>query len=254
MHKIFAKTLFLGKIVHSLPHCHSTNEEAQNLLADHKTLEGEVVITANQTKGKGQRGNSWESEAGKNLHYSIILKPGFIKVSDQFSLHIISSLAIYDALFNNLGNKLTIKWPNDIYYLDKKLAGILIENSVRSYSMENTVIGIGLNVNQLTFKSPNATSLREICMQKFDINDLAEDILLNLERRYLQIKNGLTKQLYQEYSMRLYKLNSAHFFKDNLESFRGEIVGVNQMGQLLIQVNDEIRQYAFQEIEFVQDA
>lgn len=251
MHKIFAKTLFLGKIVHFLPECHSTNEEAQKLLKNNKTIDGEVVITDAQLSGKGQRGNSWESEPGKNLTFSIILKPPFIKVADQFSLHIITSLAIYDSLYSILGNKLTIKWPNDIYYEDRKLGGILIENSIRAHSIENSIIGIGLNINQTEFSVAKATSIAEICIQNVDLNDIMENIMLNLEKRYLMIKQNVKEQLFSQYKVRLYKYQAEHSYKDAKGTFRGKIVDVNESGQLMIETDDIIKSYNFKEVEFL---
>jgi BirA family biotin operon repressor/biotin-[acetyl-CoA-carboxylase] ligase len=251
LHKIFAKTLFLGKIVHFLPQCHSTNEEAQKLLKKHKTIEGEVVITEAQLSGKGQRGNTWESEPGKNLTFSIILKPSSIKISDQFSLHIITSLAIFDSLFSILGKKLKIKWPNDIYYEDRKLGGILIENAIRANSIESTIIGIGLNVNQTEFSVPKATSLAEICLKKFDLNDILERILLNLEKRYLKVKLDGTEQFFDQYKLRLYKYQTQHSFKEASGSFKGKIINIDKSGQLMIETDDQIQSYSFKEIEFL---
>jgi len=251
LHKIFAKTLFLGKIVHFLPQCHSTNEEAQKLLKNKKTIEGEVVIAETQLSGKGQRGNKWESEPGKNLTFSIILKPTSIKIPDQFGLHIITSLAIYDSLYSILGKKLKIKWPNDIYYGDRKLGGILIENAIRANSIENAIIGIGLNVNQTEFSMAKATSLAEICLQKFDKNDMLERILLNLEKRYLKVKLDGTEQFFDQYKLRLYKYQTQHSFKDISGSFKGKIINIDKSGQLMIETEDQIRSYSFKEVEFL---
>lgn len=251
MHKIFAKTLFLGKIVHFLPQCHSTNEEAQKLLKNKKTNEGEIVITETQLGGKGQRGNTWESEPGKNLTFSIILKPCFIKISDQFSLHIVTSLAIYDSLYSILGKKLKIKWPNDIYYEDRKLGGILIENSIRANSIENSIIGIGLNINQTEFSIVKATSLAEICLQNFDLNDILESILLNLEKRYLKVKQNRIEQLFDHYRLRMYRYQTQHSFKDTSGSFKGKIINIDKSGQLMIETDDQIRSYSFKEVEFL---
>ena len=159
MHKFFAKTQFLGKKVVFLPECHSTNEEAQSLLND-QLIEGTTIITTNQKKGKGQRGNVWESEPGQNATFSTILKPKFISPANQFLLHLISSLAIHDALFPILGKKMKIKWPNDIYYNDFKICGVLIENTIRGNRIEYAIIGIGININQTNFEHPNISSLK----------------------------------------------------------------------------------------------
>ena len=251
MHKIFAKTLFLGKRVVSLPQCHSTNEEASELIASNRESEGTVVITEYQLAGKGQRGNMWESERGKNVMISIILNPRFMNPTAQFALHTICSLAIYDSLFPLLGNKLKIKWPNDIYYGDKKICGILIENSVRGNTVDSSIIGIGLNVNQVVFTTPNATSLKEIMLEEIDRYDLIENILLHLEKRYLQLKSNKTLELRMEYKLKLYRLNESHLFTNDQGKFLGEIRGVNEFGSLLIEDDTEVKSYNFKEVKFV---
>jgi len=253
LHKFFAKTQFLGKKVNSLPQCHSTNEEAQRLISKDKPMEGQVIITANQTKGKGQRGNTWESKANLNLTFSIILKPTFLKVANQFELHKISSLAIHDAIFPILGNKLKIKWPNDIYYGDCKLAGILIENVLRGNSIEYSIIGIGLNINQLIFNNDIATSLADITMHEHDISETAEFLLIQLEKRYLELKNNHSRELLSDYHNRLYKKNEQQLFKNNGTIFTGSISGVNEMGKLLIESNGKLLKFDFKEVEFLRE-
>lgn len=251
MHKIFAKTLFLGKKTVSLPQCHSTNEEASKLIAASRETEGTVVTSEYQLAGKGQRGNIWESERGKNVMVSIILNPRFMNPTAQFSLHTISSLAIYDSLFPFLGNKLKIKWPNDIYYGDKKICGILIENSVRGNTIDSSTIGIGLNVNQVVFTTPNTTSLKEIMLEEMDRYDLIENILLHLEKRYLQLKSNKILELRAEYKLKLYRLNQSHLFETDRGKFLGEIKGVDDFGGLLIQDDTEVKSYYFKEVRFV---
>ncbi|MFY0654172.1 MAG: biotin--[acetyl-CoA-carboxylase] ligase [Cyclobacteriaceae bacterium] len=254
MHKFFAKTLFLGKKVHYLPQCHSTNEEAQKLISSSKAIEGEVVIAKDQTKGKGQRGNSWESEAGKNLTCSIILKPSFLKVSEQFMLHIVTSLAIHDALFNILGSQLKIKWPNDIFFKKSKLAGILIENSIRGSNIENSVIGIGLNINQIDFNTEYATSLCEITLDQFEVNEIAENILQCLESRYLMLKNNKIDELRSAYHSRMYLFQEQNLFQFDGSTVAGKIVGIDSGGKLLIEIGGVEQAFDFKEIEFLRNS
>lgn len=253
MHKFFAKTLFLGKKVCYLPQCHSTNDHAHHILSRERPLEGLVILTENQTKGKGQRGNTWESAPGKNLTFSVILRPSFIKIPDQFGLHLICSLAIHDALSTILGSKLTVKWPNDIYYDDNKLGGILIENSLRGSCIEYAIIGIGINVNQLIFKTPYATSLAEIGMMEYDITEIAERILVNMEKRYLLLKNGHMASLFTEYHTRLYKFEQNQLFSENGRIFSGKIVGVAKSGKIRIESGGKLLTFDFKEVEFVRD-
>jgi len=250
-YKFFAKTLFIGKKVYFLPECHSTNTEAAILVAKKNEIEGAIVLTDFQSLGKGQRGNTWESDRGKNIILSLILKPKFIKPTSQFALHTICSLAIYDTLFPYLGKKLKIKWPNDIYYEDRKLCGILIENSIRGSKIDNAIVGIGLNVNQINFEAENAASLKEITLKEFERWSLTESLLMNFERRYLQLKNNLSKQLHEEYLTKLYRLNEKHFFSTFDETFLGVIQSVNEQGKILIEDNSGVKAYDFKEVSFI---
>ena len=233
-----------------LPQCHSTNEEASKYAASNENIEGTVLMTDFQNAGRGQRGNVWESEREKNIMASVILNPKFINPTAQFSLHTVCSLAIFDTLFPLIGRKLKIKWPNDIYYGDKKICGILIENSIRRNSIDTSIIGIGLNVNQLNFKTENATSLKEIMMKELDRNDLTENLLQHLEKRYLQLKSNKISALRTEYALKLYRINETHIFESNEGKFIGEILGVNEYGQLLIQQDSVLNAYDFKEVKF----
>ena len=143
-----------------MPSCHSTNDSARELLLQHDTSEGTVVITDNQTAGKGQRGNSWFSAEGANLTMSLIMKPNFLTVSKQFYLNMISSLAVKRVLNDRLPDAHSqVKWPNDVLLNNRKVCGILIENGIKRQFLEYSVVGIGLNVNQKAFGLATATSM-----------------------------------------------------------------------------------------------
>lgn len=251
MHKFFAKTEYLGKKVIFLPQCHSTNEEARQLMANESVKEGTTIITADQTKGKGQRGNNWESEPDKNITFSIIINPGFLVPNDQFQLHIITTLAIYEVLFKIVGKNLKIKWPNDIYFLDRKLGGILIENSIRQQRIDDSIIGIGINVNQIHFQNKNATSLQEITLELFDTHELIELIIINLEKRYDELKNGETDLLQSQYLRRMFRFDKMSKFKKGNRTFDGIISGIDSKGRLIISENGTDYTFDFKEVEFV---
>lgn len=137
-----------------------------------------VVLTDNQTAGRGQRGNTWESTPGMNLTFSLVVAPVFLHPSRQFELSMLVSVSLVQALrgFLPYPERLLVKWPNDIYYGDRKLAGILIENTVGPASIERSIVGIGLNVNQTVFYSPapNPCSMAQIAAHAFD-RDLVLD-------------------------------------------------------------------------------
>jgi BirA family biotin operon repressor/biotin-[acetyl-CoA-carboxylase] ligase len=158
-------SLFIGQNFFTLKEVDSTNNFLKELLSNSTPLvEGTVIMAENQYAGRGQQHKSWHTEPGKNLTFSILLMPVFLPVEDQFDLTRVVSLGVFDALWPITGNKLKIKWPNDLYYGDNKLGGILIENIIQSGKIKASVIGIGLNINQESFPPylPNPKSYMKI--------------------------------------------------------------------------------------------
>lgn len=248
----FAHTLFLGKNVINLPKCHSTNSYAAQMLAEKGVTEGTVITTEHQTNGRGQRGNNWEAAAGKNLTFSLILKPSFLHIQEQFYLNIITSLAIYDLLTEFLPFGLAIKWPNDLYHHKQKLAGTLIENSLKNTNLEWSVLGIGLNVNQYSFENEKAGSLVLATGKEFSRPDLLGKLLLCIEHRYLQLRAGERQELKQEYLSRLYWLGELHTFRSGNQDFIGKIIGIDKTGRLAVVMPEgEVRYFWIKEIEFI---
>lgn len=250
MHKIFTKTLFLGKKLVFLPSCHSTNDIASDLLAKGLASEGTLVYTANQTAGRGQRGNLWEAEPGQNLTMSLILKPDFLQIREQFFLQMAISLALADTVRGLCDLEAEIKWPNDIYVDHKKIAGILIENTLRGPNLEYAVVGIGLNVNQKLFGYPQAGSLSQLTDQDFDLDGVMEALVLSIEVRYLQLKQKQTARLKTEYLNRMYWFGEKRHFKSDFE-FEGVIQGIEENGRLQVMVNGHVQTFDMKEIVFV---
>lgn len=251
MHKFFANSLFIGKKLEILPHCHSTNQVAGEILVKEKPHEGTIILTENQQAGKGQRGASWESNPGENLTFSIILYPSFLLIKHQFYLNIIVSLAVAGALRKHIGHGIKVKWPNDIYVGDKKICGILIENGLRGTQIEHTVVGIGLNVNQLEFKSEKATSLSEMTLEQYDLNVVFNEVIQNVEKHYLLLKSGQLERIKSLYLDNLYWINETHLFDAN-GVFSGQIVDVNESGKLIVESNHVKHSYDIKEIAFVE--
>ncbi len=250
MHKFFAKTESLGKKVIFLPQCHSTNEEAQKLLKSGDFIVGTTVISQHQTGGKGQRGNSWESEPGRNALFSVILDASFIPIKESFRLHMLTSLALHDTLFPILGKNLKIKWPNDIYYKNQKLSGILIENIIAKRNLEHSVIGIGININQEAFTSPQATSIKEITQLDHEVNEVIEDLLCSLEARIKRLKGHPMDTLRREYERKMYRLGEVAKYTDPEGAFHGTIKGIDPSGKLQIEKDGRTALYDFQEVSF----
>lgn len=242
----------MAKKVVDLPKCHSTNTIAADFIANKQAADGMLITTEHQTAGRGQRGNSWETAAGKNLTFSLILKPTFLQVQEQFYLTIITSLAIYDLLTDLLPGGLSVKWPNDLYHYQHKLGGILIENIIKNTTFEWSVLGIGLNVNQKVFQATTATSLALAAGREFNRAELLPKLVSRLEGRYLQLRRGDRQELRKEYLSKLYWLGEKHTFRAAGQEFSGKIIGVDQHGRLAICLpNEELSYFRIKEIEFI---
>lgn len=251
MHKLFKNTVFVGKKAFFLPSCHSTNEIASVLLTNQQQLNGTVIYTDFQSKGKGQRGNSWESEDGKNILISIILDTKFVDPSDFFDLTIITSLAIHDLLTDYLKENIKIKWPNDLIYGNKKIGGILIENYIKQNVIEWCIVGVGLNINQKKFHDKNAISLTNICGQNFDREELTNLLLQNVESKYFQLQKRKIKSLRKKYLASLYWKNEIHVFQSEGTYFNGRIIDVEPSGKLKIELEEGERLFDFKEVQFI---
>ncbi len=246
--------LFVGQNLVTLKEVDSTNTFLKNLASNSKPLpEGTVIMAENQYAGRGQQQNRWFTEAGKNLSFSILLKPTFLLLNDQFALTQAISLGVAKALSHVTGEGIKIKWPNDIYYNNRKLGGILIENMVQGAQINNSVIGIGLNINQEQFPEylPNATSLRQILHRDYDLKALLSEICGCIEAYYLQLKAGKAAEIKQEYLSFLFGLNETRNFRSNGEMFEGRITGVTERGLLKIQSGEIENEYNLKEVEFL---
>ena len=230
----------------------STNTLLHEMMRQDKLPEGFLLYTDFQTAGKGQPGNTWESENGKNLLFSMLLYPHSIKVYEQFILSEITGLAIRKVL-EKYTDDICIKWPNDIYWKDKKIAGILIENSLFRDRIDTCIIGIGLNVNQEVFISnaPNPVSLRQITGN--DIN--REILLMKIQAELLNIYQNYSPEfIHQEYLNNLYRRNGFHRYAETTANtvFDAEIEDVLPDGRLILRTQaGETRTFYFKEIQFV---
>lgn len=249
-------TLFVGQTLVILQEIDSTSTYLKNLLSNSTPLiEGTVIMAEHQSAGRGQKDNVWKSEAGKNLTFSIYLKPNFLPVNDQFALNKAISLGIIDTLQPLLGENCKIKWPNDIYYHDKKIGGILIENVTKGYQIKECIVGIGLNVNQTDFNDlkDSATSISKILQQDYELHKLLTQICQNIEGRYLQLKSSKIAILEKDYFKNLYRLEESHFFEINHQKIKGIIKGTNPQGKLLLQTDESLMELDLKEVKFIID-
>jgi BirA family transcriptional regulator, biotin operon repressor / biotin---[acetyl-CoA-carboxylase] ligase len=231
----------------------STNTVAAVLSREGDLPEGTVITARWQESGKGQQGNTWESEPGKNLLFSIILYPTIVKADEQFFILKVIALGVFDAISSETGD-VKIKWPNDIYVKDDKIAGILIENSIMGSSLKSSIAGIGINVNQERFTSdaPNPVSLKIITGKEYDNELLLKNICRSIDHRYNMLKEGDRKSLTADYKNALYRYFRWHKFRNQDGEFTGMIEDVTSSGMLVVRKKDgEINGYAFKEIEYV---
>ena len=250
--EIRPQTLFTGQQLIWLPACGSTNAEAQHLLGENRASEGCTVATDHQTAGRGQRGNRWEATAGENLTLSVVWFPTFLDAGQQFLLSQAVALAVHDWAAALLGpsSALRVKWPNDLYYGPQKLGGILIENALSGQQIQHSVVGIGLNVNQLGFEVPTATSLAGLTGRAYDLGPLAAHLLECLERRYLQLRAGRVGALRQTYLQALYRYRELHTYEVAGQRVSGQIVGVGEDGRLAVEIGGSVRWFGLQEIRY----
>lgn len=216
--------------------------------------EGTVVVTAHQTAGRGQRGNRWEAAPGENLTFSLLLRSSFLRAAEQFRLSIAVALGVYGALGEHLDEALKVKWPNDLFYGDQKLGGMLIENTLQGYGIAESVVGIGLNVNQLEFAVSTATSLRRITGQPFryDLEILLARVLEGLEAEYLRLRQGGYEAQKGRYLAALYRYQEWHPFRAaDGRVFNGQILGVDEAGRLALQTESGVRYFGVKEVGFI---
>lgn len=230
----------------------STNNYAATQLLTKRPPEGAVFIADSQVDGRGQDSNKWESEPNKNLTFSIIIYPDFLEITRQFEISKAISLGVADFL-KEMADNVSIKWPNDIYVGKRKVAGILIENSIRTNKIYSCIIGIGLNINQRIFTSdaPNPVSLSQITGKDYNLNDFLSCLCRKIDIRYRQLRDREFRRIDDDYTEMLYQLSAWSLYSDGNVDFEGKILGVDQIGQLRIENRaGEINKFQFKEVIF----
>ena len=229
----------------------STNNYAMGLVHAGVAQHGTVVFAHHQNKGKGQRGKSWETEPGANLSFSIILHPHFLLATQMFQLLAVTALSVRQELEKLIGDEAKIKWPNDLYWRDRKTGGILIENVLRGTQWQWAVVGIGINVNQTTFGTlRNPVSIKQITGKETAVKELAKAIHINLLNSLLNLEKEGFEQFFQQYNQHLYNCGEQVQLKKGNRSFITTIKGVNKQGQLQTGVDTE-ECFDFGEVEWV---
>jgi len=231
----------------------STNSYLKKLLNKESLDDLTVVISKHQTQGKGRNGNVWLNKPSLNLAFSIYKRFSDFEIDKKFMLNVISSISVYETLKKYNLLDLTIKWPNDIMTANKKISGILIENNVRGNSIKNSVIGIGININQSEFKNlPNATSIFIETGKLNSIDIIAQELQKALEKNFNLFKIN-ENELIKNYNTLLYKKNEiSNFSANDMSKFQGKIIKVGIDGKITIRVsNKQLSKYSESEIKLI---
>lgn len=243
----------IGSTIVHLDTVDSTNNYAVRELLTKSLNEGTVFVAACQESGRGQGQSAWESARDKNLTFSIVLYPESIEIQNQFMISKSVSLGVLDFL-SGFTTGLSVKWPNDIYAGNRKIAGILIETAISSGKFSRAVVGIGLNVNQEVFYSdaPNPVSLKNLTGQSYELSGMLEGLCRKLDARYLQLINGSTGILNNDYQRYLYRFGQWALFRSGDAVFEGCITGVDAEGQLvMVTRQEEKKSFQFKEVQFL---
>lgn len=231
----------------------STNNYLSDISENQSVAEFTVAMADFQTAGKGQRGNSWEAAKGKNLLFSIVLYPSFLEARKQFILSQIVSLSIKEEL-DQWTDHISIKWPNDIYWKDKKICGILIENDLTGMYLGRSISGIGVNINQEKFlgNAPNPVSLRQITGQEYDCLLILNNIMQRLKAYYSLLEQSKTDYITQGYQDALFRKEGMHRYSDAEGEFLARVIGVEADGHFILQdESGKIRRYVFKEVQYI---
>ncbi len=240
----------IGETLTILPRVDSTNNYAMAQIRAGLAHHGDGWFALEQTAGKGQRGKGWETQPGANIILSLALQPLWLQVSRQFYLSAAVALGCYDFFRSFAGDETTIKWPNDIYWRDRKAGGILIENLLNGPSWQFAVAGIGLNINQTQFPGSlaNPVSLRQITGREWEVQELVKELCRCLQHRYRQLEQ--TNSFPADYNRVLYKRGASVKLKKGTRVFDAVIQGVTADGELVTMTGVE-EKFGFGEVQWV---
>ncbi len=246
------QALNIGEYSVFLEETSSTNETLKTLYSAEPLPEGALVYAHYQTAGRGYLQNVWESEKGENLLASVLLKPQFLQAEEQIWLNVVVSLALRELAETYSKMPATIKWPNDIYIQQNKVAGILIENTLQGSKIKHSIIGMGLNINQQHFKNEKVASLFQFAGVRFEPKELRLALCAQLNHFYGLLRGKQFNLLWDLYHKHLMGKGQYAQFKKGSVIFEGLIMGIDKKGRLHLEVEEEVRCFVHKEIEFVQ--
>ncbi len=259
MNKYQAPTRFVGKNTKYHESCASTNSLGFQEALEYQLPEGFAWIAGHQTEGKGQRGNKWLAQPNENLLVSYLLKPQNQLAVNQFYLSKAISIGLLEGLQKWAKNTLLeelpikIKWPNDLYIDEQKIAGILIENNFQSGKWNFSIVGCGININQTEFDHLRASSLKKWTKSpiKIDIRDVFNFVSAEIETYYQLFQSNNFEQIDKIYHQNLFRIQTKALFEDSTGLFLGKIIRVNPNGQLVLEKSNEINVYDLKELSFI---
>lgn len=231
----------------------STNNYARQQIHAGMAQTGMTVFTHEQVAGKGQRGKVWASQKDVNIALSVVINPHLLKVVQQFQLSACVAVALHQFFMKYAGDDSKIKWPNDLYWQDRKAGGILIENIVGSSgNWDWAICGMGININQTSFSTelPNPVSLKQITGKDFTVVLLAKELCICLDEKYRELMSSGFEAIYNQYLQLLYKLNEKVKLKKDNRVFEATIKSVSPEGKLVVQHAIE-EEFNFGEVEWV---
>lgn len=242
----------IGHRIEVLESVDSSNNYAMGLVRSQKAIHGDVFFALEQTTGKGQKGRHWTTEKGQNILLSIVLETTLLQSQSMFPLSMAMGLGCFDFLKNHSGNECSIKWPNDLYWRDRKAGGILIENNWKGQSWQFAIIGIGININQVSFPEGirKPVSLKQITGKSFDLMDLVRQLCGCLELRWLQVLAGNESQISADYNQVLFARGQKVQLRTGEVEFTTKILGVSAGGELLTD-HTPIQKFQVGEVEWV---
>ncbi|MDX2046252.1 MAG: biotin--[acetyl-CoA-carboxylase] ligase [Chitinophagaceae bacterium] len=242
----------IGQPFITLQQVDSTNNYAMAQAHARLATHGTTYFAMEQTGGKGQRGKNWFSLPGENIMQSVVIEPGNLPAASQFCLSAATALACYDFFNVYAGDETFIKWPNDLYWRDRKAGGILIENVLSGKVWQYAIAGTGININQTVFdvSLPNPVSLKQITGKHYDVLELASQLCSRLQKRYEQLHQGNFSELLEQYNKVLYKKGQTIRLKKDNRVFNCTLEEVNNAGQLVVKTGIE-EHFDFGEVEWV---
>ena len=260
MYNYSANNQYIGKRFLYLTCCHSTNDLAKSLATRMEDTHGTVILAESQTNGRGQQGSTWHSNPGQNLTFSLIINAIDLNTNNHFlfnkvlSIHLLAFLRTY---FPKHAEAFKVKWPNDIYLYDKKIAGLLVENSLQGNNIRKTIVGIGLNVNQTSFDLPQASSLALGLKQTINREALFNALLNYLDENLpiiFHFSETEIKTIEKIYDTILWKYNEKAEYQTHSEQFTGIIKGVDEQGRLCLEVNNTIQLFEIKSLQFLNNS